>query len=618
MRADAAAQPRSTDPGTTMPNSSPALARVLRAAACAIAAGLAGPALLAPLTDLGAARAQQAATFIQVEAHPTLSEAEAAARRFAARVAGVNGFAASGGWYVVALGPFDAAEAERRLARLRAEGRIPGDSFVAESRGYGRQFYPAGRTALTGDARAAAAPEAPAAEAPAAEVAARPAETPREARASERLLSRAERDALQVALAWAGFYDGAIDGAFGRGTRASMAGWQSARGYEATGILTTAQRAALLGEYGAVFDGLGMRPVADREAGITVEMPTALVALAGRETPFARYEPAAADGPEGRVRVFLISQEGGRERLAGLYEIMQTLDVVPREGSRALQGDGFAIEGRGNGVLSRTFARTDGGRIKGMTLIWPEDDARADRVWQRMRASFDGSSPAVLGARDAAPAAEQSVDLVAGLAIRRPLLARSGVFVGEGGGVLTTAEVAGGACAELRLDDVHPATVAWSDGALALLTPDRPLAPPETASFRGTSPRIGEEVAVAGYPFGGALGRASLTFGRLADVRGLGGELALDRYELAAAEGDLGGPVLDAAGAVVGLLLPAPGREDVALPGGTALGMDAAALLETLDARGVAVRTAPGGAEMAPEALTALAGDMTVLVACYD
>jgi len=42
------------------------------------------------------------------------------------------------------------------------------------------------------------------------------------------------------------FYNAAIDGSFGRGTRNSMAAWQEANGYEINGILTTAQRAELL------------------------------------------------------------------------------------------------------------------------------------------------------------------------------------------------------------------------------------------------------------------------------------------------------------------------------------------------------------------------------------
>ena len=71
-------------------------------------------------------------------------------------------------------------------------------------------------------------------------------ETLAEARQSENLLIGPEREELQVALKWAGHYDGPIDAAFGRGTRGAMASWQSANGYEDTGVLTTGQREELL------------------------------------------------------------------------------------------------------------------------------------------------------------------------------------------------------------------------------------------------------------------------------------------------------------------------------------------------------------------------------------
>ena len=588
------------------------------------AAVLSGSVLLAAplaLTVPQGAVAQEGAWFVQIAARPTLAEGEAEARRFAGAVAGVKGFEAPGGWYVVALGPFSRSEADERLGRLRAEGRIPGDSFLVTADRLREGFFDAadvpGADAPADPARDAGADEplidfAGAAALLGGESAAAPLdETPGQARASEARLTRAEREALQVALAGGGFYDGGIDGAFGGGTRAAMSAWQGARGLETTGVLTSAQRAALLGEYNAVLDGLGLGIVRDREAGIDIEMPGGAVAFAAHETPFARYEPTGAV-PE--ARVVLISQEGDRADLAGLYEVLQTLSVVPPEGPRELRADRFDIEGRGTRIVSRTHAVHDGGVIKGFMLVWPAGDARFERLFQRMLSSFDASPQAVLGAAQETPAGSQDIDLLAGLDVRRPDLSRSGFFVDGGGRVLTTAEVADG-CSTIRLHDSYEARVAWTEGEVALLEPVEALAPPAVAAFADAPLRIGEEVAVGGYPFGGVLGRASVTFGRLADVRGLGGETALDRYEIRVEAPEAGGPVLGPSGEVTGMLLAIGGAR--VLPPDVALGVDAGALRDVLRARGIEAPLAPPGEPLAPETLVRRADRITVQVSCY-
>ena len=596
--------------------------RRVRAILLSGCAALALPAALCGIAAPAPAVAQDGTVFIQVAARASLREAEEEARRYGARVAGVKGFAAPGGWYVVAIGPFTPADARERLDRLRAERRIPDDSFLSDAGRFRDRFYPVGAPAADPDPAPTAEPDllviqddAPEADGPRPDLAAAAAmlddESPREARASEALLTRPERDRLQMALAAGGFYAGGIDGAFGSGTRSAMAAWQTARGQEATGILTTAQRAELMREYDTVFDGLGLETVRDDEAGIVMEMPTALVAFAGYETPFARYEPTGAE-PE--ARIVLISEAGGRDELAGLYEIMQTLTVVPPDGPRERSADRFRIEGRGARIVSRTHAVHADGRIKGFTLVWPAGDVRFDRVWQRLLDSFDPSPANVLGAGFATPRAEQDIDLLAGLEVRRPDLSRSGFFVDGAGRVLTTADVAEG-CRTIRLDESFEARVAWTEGPVALLEPSEPLSPPAAAAFGDRPLRIGEEVAVGGYPFGGALGRASVTFGRLADIRGLSGEAELDRYEIETTEAEAGGPVIGPHGEVTGMLLAGTGAR--VLPEDTALGMDAAALRAALSARGIDAPLAAPGDRLGPEDMVDRAGRLAVQVSCY-
>ena len=88
---------------------------------------------------------------------------------------------------------------------------------------------------------------------------------------------------------------------------------------------------------------------------------------------------------------------------------------------------------------------------------------------------------------------------------------------------------------------------------IALLKPAENLSPLTYANFRNTAPRLKSEVAVAGYSYDGALGAATMTFGQLADVRGLNGEENLRRLALSAQAGDAGGPVFDMSGRVLGM-----------------------------------------------------------------
>ena len=552
-------------------------------------------ALLALAAAQGAG-AQGAGAFVQVEAHPSLAEAQAAARRYAGANASVGGFAMPGGWYAVALGPFEGGAARERLARLRAEGRIPADSFVTDGERYGSQFWPVG-AALRG-----AAPEP-----------ARPGETAAEARRGEAALAAPERRRVQAALREAGLYAGAIDGDFGPATRRAVAAWQDAGGRPATGALTGAERGELMADYEALFAGLDMEAVINAAAGIAIEMPAALVAFGGVDFPFASYGPRP-DAPEGleAVRVTLISREGDARALAGLQGGLRALGMVPPGEPAAPERDAFSIEGAGGGVHARAHARLENGRIKGFVLAWPEGDgARMERVFARMAASLRAASPAALGPADGAPAAARSLDALRGLEVRRPLLARSGTFVSAGGAVLTTAEVTGGGCGRVLIDDVHPARVAFSDGRVALLLPEAPLAPPAVAALAEAPGRPGDEIAVAGFPFGAALGRASLAFGVLEDAGGRAGEGTAVRYALEAEAGDAGGPVLNASGALAGMLLAADA-------GGAALGVGAEALAAALQGGGIEPRLAAPGAPLSPEALDAAGAAVAVLVTCYE
>ena len=563
----------------------------------------------AVFATLRVAQAQDLPAYIQIQAWPTAEAAEAGLENYASYLPDVAGFSLGNGLFAAVLGPYPRDEAVSRLQQLRASGQIPGDSYISYRAWYDGEFWngPSDTTAPEPEPEAEPLPEVVLDDS-------LPQETPAQARASEAQMSRAERDQIQIALKWAGFYNGGIDGAFGRGTRNSMASWQSANGFEATGILTTAQRAALVGQYNAILDGLGLEAYSDDKAGIRMKLPLEVVSFTDYQAPFVHFDPVDSDLP---AQVLLISQAGDSSRLAALYEILQTVAIMPEGGARNRSSQGFTMEGRNSRIISHAEASLQGGEIKGFILVWPTgDEERRTRLLAEMQASFTrlpGSLPF-----DESAGAQQSVDLVSGLEIRKPAFSRSGVYVTRDGAVATLLDGLE-SCGQITLAGEHAARIATSDAAsgLALLRPEAALAPMGVAQIAASAPRIGSEIAVAGYSYEGLLGAASVTYGTLADVRGLDGETGLSRLEITTLAGDAGGPVLDGSGSVVGLLMgdTTAGRD---LPGDVAFAVDGTVLASFLSDAGIAANAAVNAAAIEPLTLAREGREMTALVSCWE
>ncbi|MEF3046172.1 serine protease [Tabrizicola sp. L79] len=580
---------------------------------------------------IGAAAAQDRA-WVQVEAQPSLAEAQERASAYAAVLSDVVGYQLGSRWYGIAIGPFDPDTAEATRRQLRAEGLIPRDSFVSDGTNFRDQFWPVGATDAAPPAEAATDPvTAPAAEA-AAEVAPEPAAEPvaepvpepvaepeeslAEARQSEAALTREEQMELQRALQWNGFYAAAIDGAFGAGTRRSMAEWQSAMGLEPTGVLTSRQRDMLLGNWRADLAEYGFEVVTEAEAGIEIELPLGLVGFDHYEPPFVHFNALNGSG----MTVILISQPGDQSALYGLYDILQTLTIVPMQGERARRERSFEINAANETVASYAFAELSQGLVKGYILVWnPADADRANRVLTQMKATFRpvgnrALDPGMVAMSDAA-----RKGLLAGLELRRPKQSRSGFYVDGTGRVATTVEAVA-QCGRITLDGLTDAKVIVADAAsgVALLAPEAALAPPAVGALQIAPDRIGAEVAVAGYAYEDTLPAPVLTYGTLEDVQGLDGEPGLKRLGIATLPGDAGGPVIDGTGAVLGMLLPRATGGSRVLPEGVEFAVSAAGIADLMAANGLAPAEAAMAGALAPEDLTRKAMGMTVLVGCWE
>jgi S1-C subfamily serine protease len=584
---------------------------------------------LAPLGQAQEATEEQA--WIQIESYPSEATARARAEAYAAEFPDVTVFKGRS-WHAIVLGPYSPEAAAGRLAELRRSGQVPGDAFVTDGAGFtgvlenlAVEREPVEREPIATEAPVAETvePAAVAVETVAPEpvepapLAIEPDETLREARASESELSRDERMTLQEALKWYGFYTSGIDGAFGQGTRASMSAWQEASGFEPTGVLTTRQRATLVTNHAADLAEFGFESVTEAEAGIEITLPLSLVAFDHYEPPFVHFAEKDGSG----LRVLLISEPGGPEALAGLYDILQTLEAVPETGERSLGETSFTIQGASSKLESRAFAETRDGMVKGYLAVWnPADAARMERILPVLQSSFRAVGGKALDP-GLVPMEEAALSgMLSGLELRKPARVASGVFVDDIGHVATAlANVAG--CAKVTIGAETAAEVVAEDAVagLALLTPKAALAPRAVARLATASPRSGAEISVAGFSYGDRLPAAVLTFGTFEAAEGVMGEPGQARLLAPVMAGDMGGPVLDSGGGVLGVLIPVPADAGRQLPEGMALAADAASLGALVQGAGLVMTAGPAasGTPATPDALNAAALGMTVQVSCW-
>ncbi len=579
--------------------------RIMAAALCIILGG----------AQMAAAQQQ---AWVQIEAQPDLRAAEDRARAYALGLPDVAGYQIAQGWYAVVLGPYEPAEAAAVLGKLKRQGLIPSDSYITDSSKHLQQFWPVGQMTAGVPADGAAEPVAEPVTEPAPDPldAVQQTETISQSRAAEAELSRDERKELQEALAWYGYYSASIDGAFGAGTRKSMADWQEAVGYEPTGVLSTEQRAILTANHKADLAEFGFQSVSEAEAGIEITLPLSLVQFDHYEPPFVHFSERNGSG----LQIILISQPGATSSLAGLYDVLQTLEVVPANGARSLGERSFTINAASDKVESFAYAETVQNAVKGYLVVWkPQDGARMQRILPALKASFRSLGNKALDPGLVPMDATAREGLLSGLEVKTPKLSRSGFYVDAKGDVVTTIEAVA-QCGRVTIDTDTDAEVLLQDArsGLAVLRPKQALAPQAYARLQPGQPRIGAEIAVAGYSYEGKLPAPVLTFGSLAENAGLNGEAEVSRLTVPLLPGDAGGPVLDATASVVGMVLAGVKTGAKVLPEGVAFAVQGLVIAQALAAAGITPEPATVTDLATPDALQATGMGMTVLVSCWE
>lgn len=202
----------------------------------------------------------------------------------------------------------------------------------------------------------------------------------------------------------------------------------------------------------------------------------------------------------------------------------------------------------------------------------------------------------------------------------------SGLAIGTQGSVLTANHIVEG-CKAVRVVDgngsARQASVTAGDpGAdLALLKCDRAFA--AAATFRaGAGVRVGDGVfAVAFGPSGSAAREAGVAAGTVTALAGLRNSSSQLQFSVPAQPGSAGGPLLDAAGNVAGIVIPrvdairsAGVTGDTPPDVGFAIKGELAQMF--LQAQGAEFQASPPGASLSREEIAARARAFTVRVEC--
>ena len=200
----------------------------------------------------------------------------------------------------------------------------------------------------------------------------------------------------------------------------------------------------------------------------------------------------------------------------------------------------------------------------------------------------------------------------------------SGFLVSTVGHILTNAHVVRG-CAEVRSPaDVPVQVVAYDDASDLALLESSSRSPGTVAEFRqGRGIRSAGSVLVIGYPLRDMLAsEPSVSAGIVSALAGPGDDRRLIQITAPVQPGNSGGPVLDSAGNVVGVVVARLNALEIArdtgvLPQNVNFAVAAGAARAFLDAESVPYLTAPSDVALPPEAVAAAGKRFTVMVECW-
>src|ERR1700679_2101143 len=153
-------------------------------------------------------------------------------------------------------------------------------------------------------------------------------------------MSEPDRKAAQDALGWLGFYNGAVDGAFGKRTLESILAYQSSVKAPENGVVSTAQLAALKAAAQKAKGVVGFVNLDDARTGIRIGAPMKM--LEKHTSMAAQTEMTNRDGS---VSLDLLAPPGAQSSLAALYAKLSAETADRKITYKAMKADSFFVVG---------------------------------------------------------------------------------------------------------------------------------------------------------------------------------------------------------------------------------------------------------------------------------
>jgi peptidoglycan hydrolase-like protein with peptidoglycan-binding domain len=261
-------------------------------------------------------------------------------------------------------------------------------------------------------------------------------------------MSEPDRKAAQDALGWLGFYNGAVDGAFGKRTLESILAYQSSVKAPENGVVSTLQLAALKAAAQKARGVVGFVNLDDARTGIRIGAPLKL--LEKRSSMGSQTQMTNRDGS---VSLDLLAPPGAQGSLAALYGKLSAETPERKITYKAMKADTFFVVAGEQGP--RKFylrygvappAARDAGALRGFEFAYPVAEAsELDRVALAIANSFEPfpTSPAPAQTTAGAPLEPGKTPTpVPSPALSEPVLTATALIVapGQAATVLTEAE----------------------------------------------------------------------------------------------------------------------------------------------------------------------------------